>query len=661
MSGTNYTLIDMSAELAQVLGACAGAGRAGADVETTGLDPRRCRARLLQLAFPWGVYIIDLFAVEAPALAPLWEALRKLRLVFHNSQFDLQFLARLGFATDRVGDTQILSRLLYGVGRPAGFHSLAGVALRELGVTLGKSEQVSDWSGKLTEDQLHYAALDAATLPPLHDALSAKVEAAGLAAAARIESEALPAVAAIAGNGLPFDWPAWEAVAARAERGLAEAEAVLDRLAPPRPAPAWNWGSPAQARQALALAGLAVGSTDRRALKNLDHPAAAALLAYRETKTPEARAALESVCPPRPAPPWNWASPVQVRQAFSLLGVAVGSTDDEALAGLHLHETPAVAGLAGALRTVRGLTKQVSTYGRGWEKYPTGGRVYTTWKQIGAETGRMASGAEDSDWLCPNLQNLPGKKSPNGAHRKCFRAPEGRGLVKADYSQIELRIAARISQDRALLDAYARGEDVHTLTARRMLGKDDVSKAERDLAKPVNFGLVYGQSATALRRNALKNYNLNLSEEQAVAFREAFFGAYPGVTAWHEALRLRVWRMQRGLEPAEARTLDGRRMLVKGNVWHGKLANYAVQGTGGDLIKRALGLLWQRRGECPGALLVAVVHDEVVVECASGDVGAAGAWVRRAMLDAGAAVLGEVPCEVEVAYGPSWGEAGQKL
>jgi DNA polymerase I len=99
----------------------------------------------------------------------------------------------------------------------------------------------------------------------------------------------------------------------------------------------------------------------------------------------------------------------------------------------------------------------------------------------------------------PNLQNLPGDER----YRRCFRAPAGRVLIRADYSQIELRIAARISGDKALLDAYARGLDVHTLTARSMTGKQDVTPAERKLAKPVNFGLIYGLSAGTLRRKAL--------------------------------------------------------------------------------------------------------------------------------------------------------------
>ncbi len=107
----------------------------------------------------------------------------------------------------------------------------------------------------------------------------------------------------------------------------------------------------------------------------------------------------------------------------------------------------------------------------------------------------------------PNLQYLPG----DVRYRRCFRAPDGRVLVRADFSQVELRIAARISGDREMLDAYARGDDLHTKTARQMTGKADVTPAERKLAKPVNFGLIYGLSAKTLRRKALSEYGVSMT------------------------------------------------------------------------------------------------------------------------------------------------------
>src|SRR5262249_30112479 len=154
------------------------------------------------------------------------------------------------------------------------------------------------------------------------------------------------------------------------------------------------------------------------------------------------------------------------------------------------------------------------------------GRIYSDWRQLGAKTGRMASGD-------PNLQNVP--RDP--AHRKCFRAPPGRVLVKADYSQIELRVAARIAGEERMIEAYRRGQDLHPLPAKQWTGRQETTNQERQLAKPVNFGLIYGLSAGSLRRKAATEYGLTMPAEQAEEYRRAFFRAWPGITRWHARLK----------------------------------------------------------------------------------------------------------------------------
>jgi DNA polymerase-1 len=327
---------------------------------------------------------------------------------------------------------------------------------------------------------------------------------------------------------------------------------------------------------------------------------------------------------------WNWDSPGQVREAFAALGIDLEGTDDDALGAV---DHP----LAALVRRYRAAGKLASTYGLEWLAHVAAdGRVYADWKQIGCITGRMASAK-------PNLQNLPG----DSRYRACFRAPEGRVLVKCDYSQIELRLAAKVTGDRAMLDAYARGEDLHTLTARRMLGKAEVTAGERKLAKPVNFGLIYGLSAGSLRRKAKAEYGVDLSPEEAERYRRAFFAGYPGIAAWHRRLR-------RETAPV-VRTLAGRRCRLPERHFYGTRANYTVQGTGGDGLKAALALLWERRGQCPGAFPVLIVHDEIVVEADAGHADAAAAWLKQAMLDGMAPLLDPVPVEVEVRVARTWG------
>ena len=142
-----------------------------------------------------------------------------------------------------------------------------------------------------------------------------------------------------------------------------------------------------------------------------------------------------------------------------------------------------------------------------------------SYRLIGAASGRMACST-------PNLQNIP--RDP--AYRRCIRPAAGRVLVKADYSQIELRIAAQVSGDTAMQEAFRAGEDLHTTTARAVLGREP-TKDDRQLAKALNFGLLYGMGAERLRIYAQDEYGVTLSEAEAARFRQRFFQTYPGLAS----------------------------------------------------------------------------------------------------------------------------------
>jgi DNA polymerase-1 len=323
---------------------------------------------------------------------------------------------------------------------------------------------------------------------------------------------------------------------------------------------------------------------------------------------------------------WNWDSPVQVKEMFGALGIDLESTGDEALAKV---DHP----LAGLLRQYRDARKRCTTYGTNWLKHVAAdGRVYASWRQIGAASGRMSCSA-------PNLQQLP-----RGQYRRCFQAPPGRVLVKADYSQIELRIAAKVSGDRAMLQAYRDGLDLHVLTARSLLGKETVTKEDRQIAKSANFGLLYGMGAKGYQAYAKSNYSVELTLEQATAYRAAFFQAYPGLAKWHRS-------MADG--SVATRTLIGRRRLAVERFTE-KL-NAPVQGTGADGLKLALALLWERRDRVPGAFPVLAVHDEIVMECDQEQAEAVSTWLKGAMVEAMADWLDPVPVDVEVKVARTWG------
>jgi DNA polymerase-1 len=326
---------------------------------------------------------------------------------------------------------------------------------------------------------------------------------------------------------------------------------------------------------------------------------------------------------------WNWDSPEQVKRALNAAGCDAQATDDDTLAKL---DHP----LAQKVREYREARKRHTTYGRDWMKHVAqNGRVYASWRQIGASSGRMSCSA-------PNLQQLPRRK-----YRVCFRAPPGRVLVKGDYSQIELRIAAKISGDPNMLAAYQSGQDLHTLTAQRLLGKQEVTREDRQVAKSANFGLLYGMGARGYRNYAKSKFGVEMTEAQATAYREAFFTAYPGLRKWHRCAG------HSGDRAIETHTLVGRRRLEVQQFTE-KL-NTPVQGTGADGLKLALALLWESRDQVPGAFPVLAVHDEIVVEADADQADAVSAWLKTGMVEAMTPLIEPVPVEVEVKVARTWG------
>jgi DNA polymerase-1 len=559
-----YQLIRNHSEVATVLQALDESDLIGLDLETTGLNPRTDRIRLLSLATDRGAFLLDCFSIDPRSL---WEILAEKTLIAHNAAFDLGFLAVQGFSPGSVRDTLLLSQLVYAGRRES--HKLVDCVQRELGKPLDKAYQTADWSRELTRAHLEYAAADVAVLAPLHQTLDAKIKKAGLAEVDRIEHRCLPAMVWLAQSGIGFHVETWQTLAREAAEEVHGLGKELDRLAP-------------AARQPGIF-----GSG------------------------------------------WSWDSPQQVKEVFQALGISVESTDDDHLAKV---DHP----LASVLRKYREARKKCTTYGKDWLKHVAGdGRVYPSWRQIGAESGRMSCSA-------PNLQQVP-----RGAHRRCFQAPPGRVLIKADYSQIELRIAAKISGDQNMLRAYRTGLDLHTVTAQRILGRENVSRDDRQLAKSANFGLLYGMGPEGYQTYARSEYGVELTLEQAQSYREAFFAAYPGLRSWHRSVR--------NQHASETRTLAGRRRLLPAEAFDTWRLNTPVQGTGADGLKLALALLWERREQVLSARPVLVAHDEIVVECPIEQSESVAAWLKQAMIDAMASWLEPVPVEVEVRTAPTWG------
>ncbi len=351
--------------------------------------------------------------------------------------------------------------------------------------------------------------------------------------------------------------------------------------------------------------------------------------------------------------PFNLGSPKQIGEIFfTKLGLPVvkktatgaPSTDEEVLEKL-AEDYP----LPAKILEHRGLSKLKGTYTDKLAQlaHPRTGRVHTHYAQAVAVTGRLSS-------TDPNLQNIPVKTAEGRRVREAFVAAPGCVIASADYSQIELRIMAHISEDAALLRAFNEGLDVHRATAAEVFGValEQVSSEQRRYAKVINFGLIYGMSSFGLARN------LGIETKAAAAYIDKYFQRYPGVKAYMDETRLSA------KSKGYVETVFGRRLyLPEINSPNGPrrsgaeraAINAPMQGTAADLIKLSMVKVQQVLDEqARGSKMIMQVHDELVFEVPEAEVD----WVRSEvpLLMAGVAQL-KAPLLAEIGFGPNWEQA----
>jgi DNA polymerase-1 len=553
----------------------------GLDCETTGLDPRQHRLRLVQIATDdQPVVIVDLAAIPRSGLKPL----RKLLCggatkILQNGKFDWQFLT---MANLRVRgpyfDTNLASRVLSAGLKKS--HDLATLADKYLKIKLDKQAQHSDFSENLSQAQLEYAARDAAILLPLRLSLLGHLKRAGLLPTAKLEFMAMPAVAQMELNGMQLDEDRLAAITLDLE---AQKQAALNQL---------------------------------KTLK-LRRPQLSLLPEITDCVNPE--------------------SPQQVLQALQALGIPLDSTSKKSLIPL-ADQYPIIRNLL----DYRKLSKVTSTFASSLPKHvhPVTGRIHPNYRQCGARSGRFSCHH-------PNLQNLPRDK----AIRSCIVAAPGYKIVRADYSQIELRIVAYLSGDRRMKRAYQQGLDLHTLTASLITGMkpEEITPLLRQLAKAINFGLIYGMGAAKLKAYAETDYGVLMTLKEATTFRKRFFQAYSGVALWQSNIRASVY----GSEIKQIRTLGGRRRRWANKPRLTELLNHPVQGSSADITKLAISRLGKAL-KGTGAMLIGTVHDEILLECPQQTAQQASRILEDVMVKAGEVYLKRVPVVVEVKVASSW-------
>jgi DNA polymerase I len=589
---TNYRVIKTAEELRKAVELLSTHSVVGLDTETTELDPYYGRLRLIQLAAPSGVYVVDVDAFrngdlkQAPALAPLRNLLAAPRpiKILHNAKFDAKFIKHtLGTDLGGIFDTLLASQLL-GAGDIEERHGLEAVASRYLSEAVDKSERLSNWDLELTESQLEYAARDAAVLLPLREKLIERLKSDSLIDCARLEFDCVMTVADMELTGFYMHKDRWlEQLAIVEKRRIQLAEELQSELAEE------------------SLQGTLFGGPQRDDI-NLD-------------------------------------SHQQLTQALERRGIPVpDSTRNWKLQPLAL-EYPIVA----TLLEYRTVQKALTSYGQNMIELinPTTHRLHADFRQIGAPTGRFAC-------TNPNIQQVPHAVE----YRRCFSGyPEGRKLVIADYSQIELRILAEFSGDRAFINAFKSGADLHRVTAAEVfnVAVDQVSREQRDFAKRLNFGVVYGIGAQRF------SIMTGLGVPEAEGVLKKYFATYRQLDTYLNDAANRAVRER------QARTGSGRlvrfrydeqdRQQISMTKRNGK--NTPIQGTSADILKRALRLLKDELRDT-NAQIVNIIHDEIVVEADADEAEDVALKVERAMVAAGEEYVKTVPVKVETQIADEW-------
>ena len=599
-----YECVLTDAQLGEWIARLQAADAFAIDTETDALDPMRANLVGISLSVVPGSACYIPLAHDypgAPAQLPreaVLEALRPLLAdpakgkIGQNGKYDLHVLRRHGVDVRGYADDTLLESFVLGAGIAR--HDMDSLARRHLGYETIRYEDVAGKGAKAIP--FAQVALDDATCYAAEDAdITLRLH--------RVLAPKLAAEPTLQAVYRDIEMPLVPVLARVEANGV-----LVDADELRRQSADLSRRMLAAQQQATELAGRSF---------NLDSPKQLGALLFDELKLPAL------VKTPGGAP----------------------STNEEALEAIaDQHELPRI------ILEYRGLAKLRSTYTDKLPEMlnPDTGRVHTSYHQAGAATGRLSS----SD---PNLQNIPIRSEEGRRIRTAFVAPPGRRLVACDYSQIELRIMAHLSEDPALLRAFESGADIHRATAAEVFGKaslDEVTANERRAAKAINFGLIYGMSAFGLAKQ------IGIARGEAQDYLALYFSRYPGVLEYMERTR------QQARDFGYVETVFGRRLAL--DYIHSRNAaqragaertaiNAPMQGTAADIMKRAMvrvdDWLADKRDR---ALMILQVHDELVFEADEAFVPELMAQVPALMT--GAAEL-RVPLVVDSGTGANWDEA----
>lgn len=694
----------------------------GLDTETTGLDPHQSRIRFIQIAIPTyvddkekicsadfrsprkgsgsEVFIVDLFKLNQLEIKQVVTDVvsmienPKVFTIFHHAVFDIKMLRSVYGKrfTCHVFDTMIASQLVsagyfvpedqleewclqngYRCDREGNKvtitdeyakatismnkdnqkyyrpyysrHGLADIAHRHLGVVLDKTEQKAEWSGLVSEEMIDYAAKDVMVLIPLFEIMCQLIKINELETTARIEFSCIGATAEIEYVGMPFKTNKALELQAQVQKELNEATLALVgcvKEAGFRPKPRKN-------RKALDDEILVQSNVELLQFMNY-------------------QAAMEGL--------FSEEDPDTIQIGCDFIEL---STQKNTLQFLEsrLQEDSVMKQFIQLLQTFRKVKKRMEFLDSYLSSInPETERLHTSLQQLNPKgVGRFSS-------FKPNMQQVG-----NDSDIRSLFAPETNVLVDADYSAIEMRIMAQLSNDPKLIDAFKNQVDIHKFTAANIAGVpiEEVGKDQRQRSKAINFGLIYGMSHETLKRYSESSYGVVMTLEEAQASRDGFFRVYNHIASWQDEQYRKRYSEQfltfhshdhkQGLSLNQLpgiRTLAGRLRVwpveEKINRWEKpylckvgsitELYNSPDQGSGADILKLAMGLLYNKlvKNGWDDVQIIMTIHDELLLECTPEKSEMVKHLLSEVMEKAAAAFIQAIPVEVEAVVMSDWAE-----
>lgn len=620
MTGSSipYRYLTTTTEANEALDHLAGQRLVALDIETTGLNPIVDDILLVQLGTPDITYVFDYRLLKDEVEFEKVLANPKIANLGQNFQFDISFLEAKGIRVRGMSlDTMLAAGLIcLGTRQPL---NLGDLVKRHLGIILEDKKELQKsfigHTGSFSEEQIEYAARDVSVLWKLFKLLCTRLGNEELKYIFRLECRALPAFAQLRVHGMLLDIPYYQGFLVEREKFRDDLQAtliealtpVLDRYRSPATGEVlvhpdfygkgkskvkgFNLGSSEQLSYALVALGAPLKKTGTYKLK--------------KGETVE-----------------------RIKYSTDKNDLAFLAPDHEIVRQyLEWKESQTEC------QQIEKLIKEA-------EKYPDK-RIRASYRQLGCDTGRASCAS-------PNLQQVNNSEE----HRRGFIAQHGYKFIIADYSQLELRLAAECSGEERMIDAYKDGADLHTRTASLMLDipEEWVDKPARTAAKIINFGALYGAGPKTIRRQAVAKYRVDMSENEAEEKLSQWREAYPTLIGWQKT--------QGNSQGCSVKTLMGRqRTLVPGisDKFTVRL-NTQVQGTGGDVGKAALALLWETYLQYnPDVYLVGYIHDEIILEAPDAKIEEAKLVLVECMERAGPECLvTKVPVIAEVGVGDNW-------